>query len=270
MAELFGILNITEDSFSDGGKYLPPTDAIQKGTSLLQEGADYLEVSGQSSNTEATLISDDEEWARVSPVISHFVKLGIRISLDSFKPSVQKLGLTAGVRIINDITGFTQNQDPKFWKDHFSKPQKTKLIVMHSHNKFIAKMESNLTRENVIKKIQIFFRDRRSELVSWGVPESAIYFDPGMGFFLSPDPAVSFEVINQLDLLKLEFPHLMVSVSRKSFLGNSLGGLPVSERESITLACELFLIEKKIPYIRTHNVLQLRQAERIWNLCKLH
>lgn len=90
MAEIFGILNITTDSFSDGGKFLNPEDAIQQGTKLLQEGADWLDVSGQSSNIEATLVTEEEEWQRVEPVIRHFVPKGVRISLDSFRPAVQK------------------------------------------------------------------------------------------------------------------------------------------------------------------------------------
>lgn len=268
MAELFGILNLTDDSFSDGGKYVSKEAAIDKGKSLFQEGADYLEVSGQSSNIDAKLVSEELEWQRVSDPIQYFVKSGVRLSLDSFRASVQMRALEAGVRVINDITGFTQNQDPKFWKDHFSRKKETKLVIMHSHNGFMAQKESNLTKENALKRIQIFFRDRRSELISWGIPETAMYFDPGMGFFLSSDPSVSFSVLQELDLLKLEFPNLMVSVSRKSFLGNSLGGVPVEKRDGITLACEIYLLEKKIPWIRTHDVLKLRQAERIWSLCK--
>lgn len=79
---------------------------------------------------------------------------------------------------------------------------------------------------------------------------------------------VSFRVLQELEILKLEFPQLMVGVSRKSFLGNVLGNLPITEREFVTLACELHLLRYKIPFIRTHNVLKLRQAEKIWNLCQ--
>lgn len=268
MAEIFGILNITADSFSDGGKFLNPDDAINQGTKLLQEGADWLDVSGQSSNIEATLVSEEEEWNRVEPVIRHFVPKGVRISLDSFRPEVQKKGIEAGVRCINDITGFTYEGDRSFLRFYIQKFTELKLIIMHSHNKNIAKYKSDLTPEKVIKKIQIFFRDRRSELLGMGIPESTLHYDPGMGFFLSEDPMVSFRVLQELEILKLEFPQLMVGVSRKSFLGNVLGNLPTTEREFATLACELHLLKYKIPFIRTHNVLKLRQAEKIWNLCQ--
>lgn len=268
MAEIFGILNITADSFSDGGKYLNPDEAIKKGIQLLQEGADWLDVSGQSSNVEASLVSEEEEWNRVEPVIRYFVPKGVRISLDSFRPAVQKKAIEAGVRCLNDITGFTYEGDREFLKTYNEKHPDLKFIIMHSHNRNIANKKSNLTPEKVTKKIQVFFRDRRNELISLGISESAICYDPGMGFFLSEDPMVSFKVLQDLEILKLEFPQLMVSVSRKSFLGNVLGQLPVTEREFATLACEIHLLKTKIPYIRTHNVLKLRQAEKIWNLCQ--
>jgi dihydropteroate synthase len=101
-----------------------------------------------------------------------------------------------------------------------------------------------------------------------GIPETALLYDPGMGFFLSENPMVSFRVLQELEILKLEFPQLMLGVSRKSFLGNILGNLPTADREFVTLACELHLLKNKIPFIRTHNVLKLRQAEKIWNLCQ--
>lgn len=268
MAEIFGILNITTDSFSDGGKYINPDDAIKKGVQLLQEGADWLDVSGQSSNVAANLVTEEEEWKRVEPVIRYFVPKGVRISLDSFRPNVQKKAIDAGVRCLNDITGFTYEGDREFLKTYGAKHSDLKFIIMHSHNRNIAKMKSTLSPEKVIKKIQIFFRDRRNDLTAMGISESSIFFDPGMGFFLSDDPMVSFRVLQDLEILKLEFPQLMVSVSRKSFLGNVLGNLPIEDREFATLACELHLIKNKIPFIRTHNVLKLRHAEKIWNLCQ--
>lgn len=268
MAEIFGILNITSDSFSDGGKFLIPDDAIEQGRKLLQEGADWLDVSGQSSNINASLVSEEEEWQRVEPVIRYFVPQGVRISLDSFRPSVQQKGIEAGVRCINDITGFTYEGNRSFLKSAIQKHPELKLIIMHSHNRNIAKNKSDLTPEKVIRKIQAFFRDRRSELLAMDIPESSLCYDPGMGFFLSENPMVSFRVLQELEILKLEFPQLMVGVSRKSFLGNVLGNLPIAEREFVTLACELHLLRYKIPYIRTHNVLKLRQAEKVWNLCQ--
>lgn len=268
MAEIFGILNITSDSFSDGGKYLDPEYAIAKGIQLLQEGADWLDVSGQSSNISANLVTEEEEWNRVEPVIRYFVPKGVRISLDSFRPNVQKKAIEAGVRCLNDITGFTYEGDREFLHTCAEKYPDLKFIIMHSHNRNIAKINSSLSPEKVIKKIQTFFRDRRNDLCSYGIEESAIFFDPGMGFFLSENPMVSFRVLQDIEILKLEFPQLMVGVSRKSFLGNVLGQLPVEEREFATLACELHLLKNKIPFIRTHNVLKLRQAEKIWNLCQ--
>lgn len=266
MSEIFGILNITQDSFSDGGQFLNPEHAITQGQRLLQEGADWIDLSGQSSNSKASLVSEEEEWQRVSPVIIHFVKRGIRLSLDSFRPSVQLAGLKAGVKCLNDITGFTHPDSKIILQEELRKRPDTKLIVMHSHTLGIAEEKSDLNVKNVVPTILCFFYDRKEELLSWGVPESSVYFDPGMGFFLGSDPELSFEVLRQLDQIREEFPNLMVGVSRKSFLGNVLGGIPPMERENASLAAEIYLLQKQIPWIRTHNVLKLKHSEKIWKL----
>lgn len=245
-----------------------PDHAIRHGERLLQEGADWLEVSGQSSNTNSELVSEKEEWERVAPFIRHFVSLGVSVSLDSFRPNVQIKGLEAGVRAINDISGFSFPGDRKNWETLGKNYPHVKWITMHSANQGIAKNVSPLTPDKVLREVQNQFRERRTELLSWSISESAIVYDPGMGFFLSPDPLVSFEILSQLEILRMEFPQMMVSVSNKSFLGNALGGLPVADRGAATLACELHLLRSKVPYIRTHNVLALRQAEKIWKLCQ--
>jgi dihydropteroate synthase len=263
MSECFGILNITADSFSDGGDFLSSNQANQKALGLLQSGADWIEVSGQSSNVSAFLVEETEEWHRISSVLPLLKKEKAKISIDSFRPSVQKLALEYGVGCLNDISGFTHVDSKRVLQEDLMKHKTVALLVMHSHTLGIAKQNSNLTPSNVIAKIKAFFWDRKKELMDWGIQEHRIYFDPGMGFFLSDDPEVSFAVLRNIDSLLSEFPNLMVSVSRKSFLGNSVGGIPASEREFVTLAVEMYLLQKKVPWIRTHNVLKVKQAEKI-------
>ncbi len=268
MSICFGILNVTADSFSDGGAYLEPVATEAQISNLIQSGADWIEVSGQSSNTNANLVSEIEEWERIQMAFLLLQNYKCNISVDSFRPQIQAMAIEHGAHCINDISGFTHVDSKHAIQSSISKHKEISLIVMHSHTKGIAKESSNLTPDNVIPKILEFFRDRKKELLSWGVREDRLYFDPGMGFFLSEDPEVSFSVLRGLDSILEEFPNLMVSVSRKSFLGNALGGLPVTERENVTLTAEIYLLMKKIPWIRTHNVKKLKQAEII--LKKLH
>ncbi len=263
MSECFGILNITSDSFSDGGNFLNLQNAQAKIKELVDSGTDWIEISGQSSNVKAQLVGEAEEWNRISSVISYLKENKLKISVDSFLPVVQQKAVENGVQCLNDISGFT-NPDAKFFvQSHLTKLKSVYFIVMHSHTHGIAKTNSSLTPTNVLPQVRAFFLDRKKELMSWGLKEDQIYFDPGMGFFLSDDPEVSFTVLKNLDILIEEFPRLMVSVSRKSFLANALGGIPVNEREFVTLAAEIYLLQKKIPWIRTHNVLKLKQAELI-------
>lgn len=266
MSQIFGILNITTDSFSDGGQFLDPGSAIKQGQKLRNDGADYLDISGQSSNVKSALVSEESEWERIEPTLRHFVSLGVPTSVDSFRPNVQAKALEAGTQILNDITGFTHPDAKPILRDVFLARSETKLIVMHSHTLGIAKEKSELTPENVVPTILNFFRDRKSELTSWGIAEERIYFDPGMGFFLGEDPELSFTVLRNIDQILSEFPRLMLGVSRKSFLGNVLGGLPPKEREMPTLTTEIYLLQKKVPLIRTHDVLKLTQAKKIWGM----
>jgi dihydropteroate synthase len=263
MVECFGILNVTADSFSDGGTFLSPETAQMQAHRLHESGADWIEVSGQSSNVKANLVSESEEWERIASVLPVLKELHARISIDSFRPNVQKKALEFGVQCLNDISGFTHPDAKSLLKSELVNREDIFLIIMHSHTLGIAKEKSTLTPANVINNIQAFFKDRKRELTSLGIQEKRIYFDPGMGFFLGEDPEISFEVLRNLDVLLSEFPNLMVSVSRKSFLGNALGGLPAQEREFVTLAVESFLLQKKVPWIRTHNVLKVKQAETI-------
>lgn len=263
MSECFGILNVTEDSFSDGGAFLNPENAERKAKELLSSGSEWIEVSGQSSNMQAQLITEEEEWNRIHSILPFLSQQKIRISLDSFRPAVQLKGLEFGVHCLNDISGFTHPDSKSLLQKELAKRKSVFLVIMHSHTQGIAKQNSSLTPANVMVQIRSFFLDRQKEIKNWGVEEQRIYFDPGMGFFLSEDPEVSFTVLKNLDKLLSEFPRMMVSVSRKSFLSNVLGGIPPLEREFATLTAEILLLQKKIPWIRTHNVLKVKQAEAI-------
>lgn len=269
MPECFGILNITSDSFSDGGSFLLAENAKSQANALLSEGADWIEVSGQSSNVKAELVSEEEEWRRIAEILPFLHNAKAKISIDSFRPLVQEKALDFGVQCLNDISGFTHPNTKSLLKERLLANKNLNLIVMHSHTLGIAKEKSSLDPSNVVPTILKFFEDRKRELLSWGISEERIYFDPGMGFFLGDDPELSFAVLRDLKVILAKFPKLMVSVSRKSFLGNVLGGLKVTEREFASLAVEIYLLQLGVPWIRTHNVKKIKQAEMLFKKLNL-
>ncbi|EMO25897.1 pterin-binding enzyme [Leptospira interrogans serovar Bataviae str. HAI135] len=180
-SKIFGVLNITEDSFSDGGKYLTFKSSSEKANSLLDQGADVIDIGAQSSNIQASLIGPEVEWARMKNLIPDLIAQGVRISVDSFQPQVIANSLTAGVEFINHIRGFVDEESIR----EISKYARTnrKFILMYSHNHSNrAEVKSHLTPNNVISEIVQFFRKRKKVLLSAGIGQEQLIFDPGMGF----------------------------------------------------------------------------------------
>ncbi|RHX92133.1 dihydropteroate synthase [Leptospira stimsonii] len=262
---IFGVLNITEDSFSDGGKFLTLPASQAKAESLLSEGADVIDIGAQSSNVQSGLVGPEIEWTRMHALIPKWIEKKMRISVDSFQPEVIRKSLEAGVEFINHIRGFVDKQSI-YEASKFAGTDR-KFVLMYSHNHSNRpETSSHLTTENVIREIRLFFRDRKKEMLESGISPDQLIFDPGMGFFLSPDFQISFEVLKKIKTLQEEFSPMMVSVTKKSFLGNALGGLAVSEREIATVIAELYLSIQNIEYIRTHEPKNLKQALKIWSL----
>jgi dihydropteroate synthase len=260
--EIFGILNITNDSFSDGGLYLDSNSAIKQANRLVNDGADIIDMGAQASNLEAIQISPEEEWQRIEPVLAELKKKNYRISIDTFKPEVIEKSILSSVEFINNIKAFTSKEEQEVLKKYI--PQLPNLILMFSHNQGSkAELNSKLKILTIIDTISDFFDLRLNELIKIGVPEEKLIIDPGMGFFLGEDPLLSIEVLKNILNLKKRFKKVLVSVSRKSFIGSLLGGLTPKEREIGTLALEIYLAENKIDYIRTHNPKQLKQSLKI-------
>lgn len=262
MVKIFGILNLTEDSFSDGSEFLDFEKAKNKAIELFKDGADVIDLGAQSSNISSIQISPEEEWHRLEKMILFLQKKQIPISVDTFKPFVIEKSILAKVDYINNINGFENLESMKVLEKN--KNHLPNLISMYSHNLGgIAIEKSKLTKEIVIDEILFFFRKKKNEFIDLNISLDKLIFDTGMGFFLSPDFEISLEVIKKIEIIQKEFPNLFLSVSRKSFIGNLLGGISPKERDIGTLIFELELIQKKIPYIRTHNVKQLKQALKI-------
>lgn len=246
---LMGILNVTEDSFSDGGLFLDPESAIQHGTSLLAAGADIIDIGAASSNISSIRVDTETEIRRLDSVMEPLKLRGAVLSVDSFNPDVQLFALSRGADILNDIQGFP---DSRIYDQLAASG--CRLVVMHSVQRIGPATSVDVNPEIVLQEVFDFFLERIKSLTAAGISESRLILDPGMGFFLGSNPQASFSVLKSLRKIKSFFNMpILVSVSRKSFLrlGSSR---PVGERGSATLAAEIYCAYSGVDYIRTHDV----------------
>ncbi|MDE2181964.1 MAG: dihydropteroate synthase [Alphaproteobacteria bacterium] len=255
---MFGIVNITEDSFSDGGRYLNPASAIEHARALVNNGAMAVDLGAAASNPKARPVSPDDEIRRLAPVVKALKQDEIRVSVDTFSPEVQRWAMAQGVAYLNDIEGFA---DPSFFPELAC--GSAGLIVMHSVQGRGRATAIDVRPEEIFDRISQFFEQRIGALTSAGIDRSRLILDPGMGFFVGTDPQTSFSVLRQLPALKQAFGMpLLLSVSRKSFLRLTTGrGLP--EIGPATLACELFAVMQGADYIRTHDPGALADGLRV-------
>jgi dihydropteroate synthase type 2 len=258
---IFGIVNITEDSFSDGGRYLAADAAIAHARKLRADGADVIDLGAAASNPDAKVVSPKEEIARLQPVVAALKSDGTPISIDSFSRETQEWALAQQVDYLNDIHGFP---DPSFY------PQlaraNAQLIVMHSVQESGRATRVDTDPKTIMARVEAFFAGRLGALTAAGVARDRLIVDPGMGLFLGADPEVSLTVLTGLPALKDKFRvRLMVSVSRKGFL-RRLTARPVAEIGPATLAAELFAVQKGADIIRTHEPSPLKDALSIWGV----
>jgi len=241
---LFGIVNITEDSFSDGGRYLDPSDAIAHAHALVAAGAQVIDLGAAASNIGAQPVSAGEEIRRLDPVIAALAAGGTQISVDSFLPEVQRFAVARGVAFLNDIQGFP---DPSFYRELAA--ASCRLVVMHAVQGRGRAQQVELTADEVLDRIHDFFVGRLAALEHGGIARERLILDPGMGFFLSDRPEASLPVL--------------VSSSRKSFLRAITGRASALETGAATLAAEIYAAEIGADYIRTHDPGALGDALKI-------
>jgi len=255
MAQIFGILNITADSFSDGGDFLSPDAALAQAQKLIADGAHVLDVGPASSHPDAGNVSPDTEIARLSAIWPDLQKLGAPISVDSFQPATQRWAMAQGAAWLNDINGFAEPSLYNELADYDGQ-----LVLMHAiQAKGIATREEP-PQGDIWPHILRFFETRLEALQKAGVGREKITLDPGMGFFLGNKPETSLEVLGGLHRLKVEFGlPVLVCMSRKSFL-RALADISVAESGPISLAAEMLALAQGVDYIRTHDARQLTHA----------
>ena len=252
---IVGIVNITEDSFSDGGRFLDPDAAIAQARRLAAAGADIVELGAAASNVVAKRVDAEEEIRRLQPVIEALRANGAPVSVDTYAPEVQRFAIERGVDYLNDIHGFP---NPAVYPALAA--ARCRLVVMHSVQSEGQAQRLDLGPGAVWRRIDDFFAERMPCLEQAGIARERLIIDPGMGFFLSSRPEASLSVLAGLDRLKRRFGlPVMVSVSRKSFLGAATGR-PTGELGPATLAAELYAAEHGADFIRTHDPAALRDA----------
>jgi dihydropteroate synthase type 2 len=260
--KILGIVNITEDSFSDGARYLAVGDALAHARKLARGGADIIDLGAASSNPDAKSVPSDVEIARLAPVVAALKKDGISISVDTFAIEVQRWALAQGADYLNDVRGFPF---PELYRELAS--SNAKLIVMHSVQGLGPATRVAVEPGEIFGRVVRFFDERFGALVSAGVARERLILDPGMGLFLGTRREASFEILRRLSELKARFDlPVLVSVSRKSFLRSFLDRSP-QEAGPASLATELYVaIVQGADFVRTHDPAALKDALAVWGV----
>ena len=257
---LFGILNITEDSFSDGARFLDPEAALAHAHKLVADGADALDVGAASSNPSSEPVPPYLEIGRLAAIVLAAKERGWKVSIDSFASETQLWALDEGVAYVNDIQGFP---DASIYP-HLASAT-SKLIVMHAVHGAGRAQKIDIDPATIMGRIADFFDSRIDALTQAGVARDRLILDPGMGLFVGTRPQVSLTILRRLPQLKSAFGlPILVSVSRKSFL-RKLVGRGVAEIGPGTLAAELYAALHGADIIRTHEPAPLRDALTIWS-----
>jgi dihydropteroate synthase type 2 len=252
--KIAGIVNVTQDSFSDGGQYLDPTSAIKKSQELMAQGADLIDLGAESSRPEGQKVSAQEEIHRLSPIIKALKQQKVTLSVDTYKPEVIRHVLNMGVDMINDITALQEPASIEAVKE-FGVP----VVIMHSKSPGPHADRTVRDHRRLMGDIIRFFAERIDSLIQAGLKLENILIDPGMGFFLGGNPAPSLTVLKNLGQFKKLGIKIYLSTSRKSFIGTVLHR-DVSKRSAGTLATEIWASLQGVDYIRTHDVEPLRDA----------
>jgi dihydropteroate synthase len=250
-----GVINVTPDSFSDGGVNYAPESAIDAGLRMMDEGADLLDIGGESTRPGAAEVSGGEELRRVAPVVEALAKRGATVSIDTMKPSVALAALKAGAEMVNDVTALSH---PEMLQIVASSGCTVCLMHMQGNPRT---MQQNPTYDDVVCDVRDYLAERAGFAQECGIRHDQIWIDPGIGF--GKTPLHNLLLIKNLSVLvDLGFP-VLVGVSRKSFIGRLLrpaDPLPVEERLEGTLAAQVVAQLNGARIIRTHDVKEARRA----------
>lgn len=259
---VMGILNVTPDSFSDGGRFLRPNDAIRQAMRMIQEGADIIDIGGESTRPGSDPVDSLEEIKRVIPVIKELSRLTTTpISIDTYKSEVAREALEAGASMINDISGLGFDSKMASLAAHYDVP----VVLMHIKGR-PKDMQKAPHYEALVPEMLDYFRLRIRLALEAGIREDRIIIDPGIGFGKTFDH--NLQLLRDLQEFKVFHRPILVGVSRKAFIGHLLGGLPADERLEGTIAATVVAAINGASIVRVHDVKETVRALRIADAIK--
>lgn len=246
---VMGIVNVTPDSFSDGGRFLDPDAAVAHGRRLVAEGAAVVDVGGESTRPGADPVDPAEEIRRAVPVIEALVAEGVRCSIDTRHPSVAEAAIEAGATLLNDVSA-------SLWE--IAAAAKVGWVALHMQGE-PRTMQVEPRYDDVVGEVRDFLLDRAEQAVAAGVPE--VWIDPGIGFGKTLEHNVT--LLHRLGELTASGHPVLVGTSRKGFLGALTGGAPVDDRLEASLATAVVAAASGARMVRAHDVLHTVHAMRI-------
>lgn len=269
---VMGIVNVTPDSFSDGGQHDSALAALRHCEQLVRDGADILDIGGESTRPGAPPVTMEDELGRVLPVLREAVRLGVPVSLDSYKPRVMQAGLDLGVDIINDIWALRQHDEGQGEQalgasEVVAAHPNCGVCLMHMHRE-PRTMQVAPMQGDVVAQVRAFLEQAARDLQALGVEKCRIMLDPGIGF--GKTVVQNFALLaRQAELQQMGYP-LLAGWSRKSSLAGMVPhtappdtSLPASERLAPSLACALLAAERGASVLRVHDVKETVQALRV-------
>lgn len=252
---VMGIVNVTPDSFSDGGRFLASDAAIAHGRRLVSEGADLLDIGGESTRPGSDEVPDAEEIRRVVPVIRALRETGVPLSIDTRKPAVAKAAIEAGAVIVNDVAGF---RDPGMAP--LAAATGVGVVLMHMRGE-PKTMQADISYDDVVREVRDYLLERAQAAERGGVPRESIVLDPGIGFGKRSGKGIEDNALllkHLADLRALGYP-VLIGASRKSFIGNILK-LPMPERLEGSVAAAVIAAWEGAEIVRVHDVQATRRA----------
>jgi dihydropteroate synthase len=252
---IMGIVNVTPDSFSDGGSYLSAPAALAHAERLIAEGADLLDIGGESTRPGAADVSETEELDRVLPLVEALRGSGVTISVDTSKPGVMRAALAAGAAVINDVRAFRAQGALEAVRG-----SDCGLVLMHMLGS-PRTMQSEPQYANVVADVAAFLRGRVADLANAGVDLCRTAIDPGFGFGKSVEH--NFALLRRLPALQAIGRPVLVGLSRKSMLG-AVTGRTVNERVAASVAAAVLAVERGARIVRVHDVAATRDALQVW------
>ena len=244
---IMGVLNVTPDSFSDGGEWFDADAAVAHAAEMTADGADILDVGGESTRPYAEPVSEPEELRRVVPVLERVRDLGAALSIDTSKRAVAEAALDAGATIVNDVTAFRAEPDIA----GLVADRGVECCLMHMLGE-PRTMQVDPRYDDVVSDVKAFLEERMAFAIGEGVAEERIWLDPGIGFGKTIDH--NLELLRRLDELVALGRPLVIGTSRKSFLGRITGREVAAERVAGTVATNVLALERGATVFRVHDV----------------